>query len=91
MALGKPWPAGVFSAIARRTTALRQARDTLLYGETVATQAQSHQPVIIEDLAVATAFRIAALIALLGRKALLSHQDLLDEIAHPKKGRARGH
>lgn len=35
--------------------------------------------------------RIAALIALLERKALLRHQGLLDELAHPKKGRASGH
>jgi hypothetical protein len=35
--------------------------------------------------------RIAALIAILERKALLPHQGLLDEIAHPEKGRASGH
>ncbi len=35
--------------------------------------------------------KIAALIALLERDALLPHQGLLDEIAHLKKGRASGH
>ena len=46
--------------------------------------------VTLEELAVSTAFEVAALIALLERKGILTHAEVLNEIAQQKKGRPRG-
>ncbi len=47
------------------------------------------QTVTLEELAVSNAFEIAALIAVLERKKVLTHAEVLEEIAHQKKGRPR--
>jgi hypothetical protein len=48
------------------------------------------QAVTVEELAVSTAFEVAALIALLERKGILTHAEVLEEIARQKKDRSRG-
>lgn len=48
------------------------------------------QAVTVEELAVSTAFEVAALIAILERKGILTHAEVLDEIARQKKGRPHG-
>jgi hypothetical protein len=45
------------------------------------------QAVTLEELAVSNAFEIAALIAVLERKGVLTREGVLDEIARQKKGR----
>ena len=56
----------------------------------MAEQAQPKQMVSLEELAVSNAFEIAALIAVLERKKVLTHAEVLEEIARQKKGRTRG-
>jgi len=51
---------------------------------------KTSQTVSLQELAVSTAFEIAALIAVLERKGVLAHQEILDEIARQRKGRPRG-
>ncbi len=51
---------------------------------------ESTQVVTLEELAVSNAFEIAALIAVLERKGVLTHAEVLNEIARQKKGRPRG-
>lgn len=46
--------------------------------------------VSVEELAISNAFEIAALIALLERKGILTRAEVLEEIARQKKGRPRG-
>ena len=46
--------------------------------------------VILQELAISNAFEIAALIAVLERKGILTQQEVLDEIARQKKGRPCG-
>jgi len=53
-------------------------------------RAQPEQLVSVEDLAVSKAFEIAALIALLERKGILTRAEVLEEIARQRKGRPRG-
>ena len=48
------------------------------------------QVVGLQELAVSNAFEIAAVIAVLERKGILTHKEVLDEIARQKKGRLRG-
>jgi hypothetical protein len=48
------------------------------------------QTVTVEELALSTAFEVAALIAILKRKGLLTQAEVLAEIAEQKKGRPRG-
>jgi len=56
----------------------------------MAEQIPLNQVVSIEELAVSNAFEIAALIAILERKGILTHAEVLDEIARQKKGGRRG-
>jgi len=51
---------------------------------------KSTQAVTLEELAVSTAFEVAALIAVLERKGILTHAEVLDEITRQKKGHPRG-
>jgi len=46
--------------------------------------------VTIEELALSNAFEIAAVIAVLERKGILTQKEVLEEIARQKKGRPRG-
>jgi len=46
--------------------------------------------VSLQELAVSNSYEIAALVAVLERKGILTHTEILDEIARQKKGRARG-
>ena len=46
--------------------------------------------VTIEELALSNAFEIAAVIAVLERKGILTQQEVLEEIARQRKGRPRG-
>lgn len=56
----------------------------------MAEQAGSEQVVSIQELAISNAFEVAALIAVLERKGILTRKEVLDEIARQKKGRPRG-
>ncbi len=56
----------------------------------MAHQDKTTQTVTVEGLAVSTAFEVAALIALLERKGILTHAEVLEEIVRQKKGRPRG-
>ena len=44
----------------------------------------------LQELTVSNSFEIAALIAVLERKGILTQAEILDEIARQKKGRLRG-
>ena len=46
--------------------------------------------VTIEELALSNAFEIAAVIAVLEGKGILTQEEVLEEIARQKKGRPRG-
>jgi len=48
------------------------------------------QLVSLQELALSNAFEIAAVIAVLERKGVLTHKEVLDEIVRQKKGRLRG-
>ncbi len=48
------------------------------------------QTVTVEELAVSTAFEVAALIAILERNGVLMHAEVRDGIARQRTGRARG-
>ena len=56
----------------------------------MAEHAKSEHMVSVEELAVSNAFEIAAVIAILERKGILTHAEVLDEIARQKKGCAHG-
>ncbi len=56
----------------------------------MAEQLKPDELVTLEELAVSNAYEIAALVAVLERKGLLTHQEVLDEIARQKKGRSLG-
>jgi hypothetical protein len=56
----------------------------------MAEQAGSEQVVSLQELAISNAFEVAALIAVLERKGILTRKEVLDEIARQKKGRPRG-
>ncbi len=56
----------------------------------MAEQGKSDDLVTPQELAVSNAYEIAALIAILVRKGILTHAEVLDEITRQKKGRARG-
>ncbi len=51
---------------------------------------KSDDLVTLQELAVSNAYEIAALVAVLERKGILTHGEVLDEIARQKKGRTRG-
>jgi hypothetical protein len=51
---------------------------------------KSAQAVTLEELAACNAFEVAALIAVLERKGILTRVAVLEEIARQKKGRPRG-
>jgi hypothetical protein len=48
------------------------------------------QAVTSEELAVSKAFEVAAVIAILERKGILTHTEVLDEIRRQEQGRPRG-
>jgi len=48
------------------------------------------QLVNLQELAVSNAFEIAAVIAVLERKGVLTRAEILEEIVRQKKGRASG-
>lgn len=54
----------------------------------MARQNRTARTVTVEDLAISTAFEVAALIILFERKGILTHAVVLDEIARQKKRRA---
>ncbi len=56
----------------------------------MAAQGKFDDLVTLQELTVSNAYEIAALIAILVRKGILTHAEVLDEIARQKKGRARG-
>jgi hypothetical protein len=56
----------------------------------MAKQLPRDQTVSLQELAVSNAFEIAALIAILERKGILTHAEVLDEIIRQKNGRPRG-
>ncbi len=56
----------------------------------MAEQAPREQVVSFEELTVSNSFEIAAVIAVLERKGILTHAEVLDEIARQKKGRPPG-
>ncbi len=56
----------------------------------VAERGKSDELVTLHELAVSNAYEIAALVAVLERKGILTHAEVLAEIARQKKGRARG-
>jgi hypothetical protein len=51
---------------------------------------ETSQAVRLEELAVSNAFEIAALIAVLERKGLLTREEVLAESAQQRKSRPRG-
>ena len=56
----------------------------------MAERAEPKEVVSLQELAVSNAFEIAALIAVLERKGVLTRAEILEEIVRQKKGRARG-
>jgi len=56
----------------------------------MAEHARPEQLVSLQELAVSNAFEVAAMIAVLERKGILTHKEVLEEIARQKKGRPRG-
>ena len=56
----------------------------------MAQQGNADELVTLQELAVSNAFEIAALVAVLERKGLLTQQEVLEEIARMKQGRPRG-
>ncbi len=59
-------------------------------GILMAEQGKSGELVTLQELAVSNAYEIEALGAILERKGILTHTEVLDEIALQKRGRARG-
>ncbi len=57
----------------------------------MALQGKPVELVTLQELAVSSAYEIAALVAVLERKGILTHAEVLDEIARQKKGRPRAH
>lgn len=51
---------------------------------------EATKTVTVEDLAVFTAFEVAALITLLDRRGILTHVEVLEEIVGQNLGGARG-
>ncbi len=56
----------------------------------MAEQGKSEELVTLHELVVSNAYEIAALVAVLERKGVLTQAEVLDEIARQQKGRARG-
>ncbi len=56
----------------------------------MAEHAPREQVLTLEELTVSNSFEIAALIAALERKGILTHAEVLDEISKQRKGRLRG-
>ncbi len=56
----------------------------------MAEELKADELVTLQDLAVSNAHEIVALVAVLERKGILTHAEVLDEIARQKKGRIRG-
>ncbi len=56
----------------------------------MAEREKSSELVTLQELAVSNAYEIGAIMAVLERKGILTHAEVLDEIARQKKGRPRG-
>ncbi len=56
----------------------------------MAEQGKTKELVTFQELSVSNAYEIAALVAVLERKGVLTHAEVLDEIAKQRKGRPRG-
>ncbi len=56
----------------------------------MAERSESGEVVGLQELAVSNAFEVSALIAVLERKGILTHAEVLEEIVRQKKGRPRG-
>ena len=56
----------------------------------MAQQGNADELVTLQELAVSNAFEIAALVAVLERKGLLTQQEVLQEIDRMQKARPRG-
>ena len=56
----------------------------------MAERGKPNELVTFQELAVSNADEITALVALLERKGILTHAEVLDEIARQKKGRPHG-
>ncbi len=56
----------------------------------MAEQGKPNDLVTLQELAVSNAYEISALIAILVRKGLLTHAEVLDEITRQREGRRRG-
>jgi hypothetical protein len=56
----------------------------------MAEQGKPDELVTLQELTVSNAYEISAVIAILVRKGLLTHAEILDEIARQREGRPRG-
>jgi hypothetical protein len=56
----------------------------------VAEAGKSKELATFQELAVSNAYEIAALVAVLDRKGILTQSEVLEEIARQKKGRRSG-
>ncbi len=56
----------------------------------MAKQLKPDELVTLQELVVSNAYEIAALVAVLERKGILTQVEILDEITRQNKGRARG-
>lgn len=56
----------------------------------MAEQLKPDELVTLQELAVSNAYETSAVIAILVRKGILTHAEVLDEIARQREGRPRG-
>ena len=56
----------------------------------MAERGKSDDLITLQELAVSNTYEIAALMAVLERKGILTEAEVLEEIARQKKGRPRG-
>ncbi len=53
-------------------------------------QGKPNDLVTLQELTVSNAYEISAVVAILVRKGILTHAEVLDEIARQREGRPRG-
>ncbi len=56
----------------------------------MAEQGKPNELVTLQELTVSNAYEISAVIAILVRKGILTHAEVLDEITRQREGRPRG-
>ncbi len=56
----------------------------------MAEQRKPNELVTLQELTVSNAYEISVVIAILVRKGILTHAEVLDEIARQREGRPRG-